>query len=625
VVYVDETGVRRVGEFEEPTFVEGVDGTYPGAELADGTEVRLDQIVAIDEGPVSLEPREDPHEFSSERDPIDVPPDEVTWDESLEHTPFSSLGEVPLGVTARVNGTNHPDAPGVHGVLDGEVVGYWDGDAEYNEPNGLEIDVPNHGKMIVFPGDLMGFVDSEGEFDTAQYLSTPFEDASRVTGSRQAGIGDGNTTGADMKILTMPDDRRVFATPVDAYNDITTGVVDSAAEARRNNLNSPVVIEHLGGNACATDIVESPDGEEHIAKEGIEGSLFKKVRYDLSLDDDRELVESLEETLAAAYFVGNSDLHGANLMVNREENEATVIDHDSAGPSYGSWMDMRRISMSPARHDEIENHIYENCREYMRGDMDIPEEIEGTAHESYFMQAVESVVNNKDHQEVFEPWETSSHETVDGFDSLDSFEEGMEVTVLDSDGRVRTATLTDRYRGSWYGETDDNYEVGFSTPHNVLEVHGAEPANAPEYHMENFGEGDRLTVSSGGLSDEEVVVEEYDDEYDRLRVHPVDDPDDVFHVNQDNEVVDVMETRDSPDGEGEESGGEASESDEVSDMDIEEGDEITVEREWGATGKVEVHNVGQDGGEAKYLVSPVDGGRSFVIGPDQIVSTGDDE
>lgn len=349
-----------------------------------------------------------------------------------------------------------------------------------------------------------------------------------------------------MKILTMPDDSRVFATPLEAYNNISTGVVSGAQEAKRNNLNSPIMIDHLGGNACKTELVEDEDGKEYIAKEGIEGDLLKSRQWDIDEDDDAELIESLEKTLATAFFVGNKDLHGANVMVNFETQEATIIDHDSAGPSYGGWMDVYRLQRGPTSQPDIEENIYEICRDYMRGDLDVPSELEGTFHEDHFKQALDSIVNDTDHEEVFEPWETSSHELIDGFDDMGSFEPGMGVTVLSSNGRVRRATLTDRYQGSWYGETDDNYEIQFSTPHHVLEVHGdVEPADAPEYEMSEFEEGDKLTVSPDALSEEDVVVEEYDDKYDRLRVHPEGDPQDVFHVNLDEEIDTVRNESDN--------------------------------------------------------------------------------
>jgi len=544
VLYTDSRGIRRVGIFESPTFVEGADGTYSGVELDDGTKVRLEQVVAVDEGPVPLQPREDPYNFESERDPRDIPPDDVAWEDALQYTPFDSPGEVPLGATIRIDANNHPDAPGVNGTLEGEVTGYWDGDAEINEPNGLEVEVPDHGAMIGFPSDVAGFVGPDGDLDTAQYLGNPFEHAVDVTGSREAGIGSGNTTGGRMKILTMPDESRIFATPIQAYDNITTGVVSGSQEARRNNLNSPTMINHLGGNACKTALVEGRDGKEYIAKEGIEGDLLSERQWDINdRDEHGELIESLERSLAAAFFVGNQDLHGANIMVNVEAQEATIIDHDAAGPGIGGWIDVYRLVRDPADTVKVEDQIFEICRDYMNGETDIPDELDGTYHKDHFKEALESIVNDPDHSRVFAPWESSSHEPVDGFDRMSAFEQGMEVTVLTETGRVRQATLTDQYQGSWYGETDDNYEVTFDMPHHVLEVHGdVDPAGTPENRLRDFTEGDRLTVS-GGLSNEDVVVEEYDDQYDRLRVHPEGDPQDVFHVDMDEEIEDVLNER----------------------------------------------------------------------------------
>ena len=548
VLYVGEDGIRRVGTFDQPDFVQTAEGTFPGMQLEEGGEIRLEQVVAVDEGPVELVPRDDPYEFEDEVDPHQrgLRDPGVTWLDALEYTPFDTLGEVPIGATVSIDANNHPDAPGVNGTLEGEVTGYWEGDAEINEPNGLEVEVPDHGKMVVFPDDVAGFIGPEGELDTAQYLSDPFNHAVDVTGSRQAGIGDGNTTGGRMKILTMPDDSRVFATPLEAYNNISTGVVSGAQEAKRNNLNSPIMIDHLGGHACKTEDVEDEDGKKFIAKEGIEGDLLKSRQWDIDEEDDAELIESLEKTLATAFFVGNKDLHGANVMVNFETQEATIIDHDSAGPSYGGWMDVYRLHRGPTNQADIEENIYDICRDYMRGDLDVPPELEGTFHEDHFKSALDSIVSDPDHDEVWDEWDTGQNETVDGYSVMDAFEPGMEVSVFTSEGRVRRATLTDFYQGEWYGESDDGYEVSFPYPENVLEVHGdVEPADAPEYEMSEFEEGDKLTVSPDALSAEDVVVEEYDDKYDRLRVHPEGDPQDVFHVNLDEEIDTVRNESDN--------------------------------------------------------------------------------
>lgn len=445
--------------------------------LAGVTPDQVEEVLELpheeDDGPIPLEPREDPYEFEDElteedlRD-LDIHTRDIElWGPKLEYTPFDSLGEVPIGTTVEF------DSRKVNGTITGEVTGYIDYDAEIGETNSLRVQTDDEyvGETTVGPSNFVRFVGPEdGEADMEEYLQDPFRHATNVTSARDAGIGDGNTTGERMEILTMPDDSRVFITPVEAYDNISTGVVSGSNEARRNNLNSPIMIDHLGGGTCETSVVEGEAGTEYIAKEGIEGDLLKERQWDIDSDEDAELIDSLERTLATAFFVGNQDLHGANVMVNFETQEATIIDHDNAGPDVGGWMDIHRLARGPASTQNIEEEIYEICRGYMRSEVGIPEELEGTFHESYFKKALDSVVNDEGHEAVFEPWESSPHETLEGYDNMDLFEEGMEVTVFTGDGHVRRATLTDQYEGTWYGESEDGYEVSFDIPHHVLEV-----------------------------------------------------------------------------------------------------------------------------------------------------------
>ena len=566
VLYEGENGVRRVGEYERPTFVQTEEGTFGGAILEDGTEIRLQDMVAVDEGPVPLEPREDPFEFESVVNEGDFrglrAPDE-TWDNLLEFTPFDDLGEVPLGATVEF------DTPKLNGTIEGEVTGYIDYDAEIGETNSLRVQTEDDyvGETTVGPSNFVRFIGPEGDQDLSleEYLSNPFEHAHKVEGSREAGITGGNTTGEKMKIATMPDDSLIFATPLEAYNHITTGVVDSAAEARENNLNSPIMIDHLGGGACKTRIVEGPDGSEYIAKEGIEGDDLRSRQWSIDENDDAELMDSLARTTAAAFFVGNQDLHSHNIRVNFDTQEATVIDHDAAGGSTfgGGFMDVQRIVNDPLSTSQVENEIYDIARDYMRGDLDVPEELEGTKHESYFMDAIDKLANEEHHSDLFEPWGGDPHSLPRHADSMDDFTEGQEVTVLTDDGHVRTGELTQFYQGTWYGETDDNYEISFDMPHHVLSSEEPQVPIVPteesqelmdaltdageeqtEYNeLTDLEAGMGITINQG-FSDENVVVEDVDTDgpVTQVLVRPTDGGD-PFHVNQWDDVVQVGRER----------------------------------------------------------------------------------
>jgi hypothetical protein len=210
-----------------------------------------------------------------------------------------------------------------------------------------------------------------GLASNSEVLENAFAAANDVTGSREAGIQGGNTTGDKMKILDMPDGSRVFATPVDAYPG-PTGVVDSPEEARTNNLNSPRVIEALGGRAAQTATLSDDNGRDYIAKEGIPGPTLSEYGSGMGAEIPEERENSRRDTFAAAYFVGNRDLHGGNMVVS-EDGELTIIDHDSAGFSstmYGERQvaDISRYNRYGSNADE---RIYELAQEIRSGERDL--------------------------------------------------------------------------------------------------------------------------------------------------------------------------------------------------------------------------------------------------------------
>jgi len=270
-----------------------------------------------------------------------------------------------------------------------------------------------------------------------QVLSQPFDYASKIRGSREAGITDGNTTGESMKVLTMEDGSKVFATPLDAYEHTTTGVVDNPTEARINNLNSPKLITALGGNACKTELVEGPGGNEYIAKEGVDGQMFEE--YKPSGDVPESLRQTAAATMAAAYFVGNSDLHGANMKVN-ENDELSIIDHDNAGSYFLNGeevIDDFRYYDTPLSGSNKEQLI-QNARDIKSGKIDFSDI--GNAHTDYAHKAANKALRVAAIDETYDlpPEETpEAMQLIDGFEDSDNWpESGESVLFVDDRGDI---------------------------------------------------------------------------------------------------------------------------------------------------------------------------------------------
>jgi len=290
-----------------------------------------------------------------------------------------------------------------------------------------------------------------GQFGMAssdRVLSRPFDYATEITGSREAGIESGNTTGEDMKVLTMSDDTRVFATPLDAYEYTSTGVVDGPVEARINNKNSPKVINALGGLACKTEIVDGPGDRTYIAKEGIDGELLRESSFDSFPPD--ELVQSAKETRAAAYFVGNVDLHSANLMVT-DDNGLVVIDHDSAGKTFDYRSGTEKVPNKSRYKIDLpsgsaDEQIYDNARDIRNGDVDLSDV--GPAHTDFAQRAAEKATRAA----VIDPsYDVPSDEVPEELEMIDGFEDkenwpeaGEFVAVVDLEGDIVTAMVEEK-------------------------------------------------------------------------------------------------------------------------------------------------------------------------------------
>jgi len=197
----------------------------------------------------------------------------------------------------------------------------------------------------------------------------PFASAADRVTARDAGIEEGKTKASEMEILIAEDGTRTFATPVSAYDNTTTGVVDSAEEAVENNIENPKVMDAFGGNAADTAIVTDPEsGDEYIVKEGIEGETVRASRTNL-MDDD--LLDDAADTYAAAYLSGNADLHGGNVVVTEDE-EFVVVDHDSA-------KETTLIESSLGVDVYVQQRFYESAVEkavsYRRGEVELPDDI----------------------------------------------------------------------------------------------------------------------------------------------------------------------------------------------------------------------------------------------------------
>jgi len=291
-----------------------------------------------------------------------------------------------------------------------------------------------------------------------EVLENTFEAADSVTGSREAGIEGGNTTGDKMKIAEMDDGSRVFATPLSAYPG-RTGVVRSEAEARRNNLRSPDVIDALGGTAAQTALTDGPGDEAYIAKEGIPGDTVAEYSDDTFLGDIPDAVkESAADTMAAAYFVGNVDLHGGNMVVS-EDQEVAVIDHDSAGKVIDRVAGVEQVpdlsrydNGPPGIPTDAREKIYDKARDIRAGRVDFGA-ASRTRHEGFAEDAADKAVRAAyvdpsydlpDDQVPaslqFPP--TLDIETIDDFeDPDDDPDEAYPVVYVDNNGNKVTGEL----------------------------------------------------------------------------------------------------------------------------------------------------------------------------------------
>ena len=336
------------------------------------------------------------------------------------------------------------------------------------------------------------FTADEGRYGLAsnpEVLENAFAATDDTKGSREAGIEGGNTTGDKMKVLQMPDGSRAFATPVDAYPG-TTGVVKSRDEARTNNLNSPEVIEALGGTAAQTATTEGPDGREYIVKEGVPGQTASEYA-NRGGSASENVQEQASETMSAAYFVGNLDLHGGNAVVNTDTGELAIIDHDSAGyMSRGGFgpqnevADTSRFTSGPRgiRAPDATEKIYEKAQQIRAGEVDlgVPDLSD---HAEYANDAADKAVRQAYVDPTYDlpddqvPAELQFPPT--GIESLDDFDDPddrpddfYEVTFVDGNGDVVVGEVKDIRDGEeMVVENTEGYGVDTITdPNRVVDI-----------------------------------------------------------------------------------------------------------------------------------------------------------
>ncbi len=326
----------------------------------------------------------------------------------------------------------------------------------------------------------------EGEVDDVpveERLEKCFDFAEEIESLRDRGIDGGNTKGDEMEVLEYADGTVDYATPTDAYYGVynDTGVVEGPGEAKQNNINSPKVIDALGGSTCEVELTEDPSGEEYLVKEGIEGNTVGKLVEDGEAPfDDPETHDSAIETLSAAFFTGNADLHRENVVVD-ENGELVVIDHDSAGPNeMDEWMHPADIATGLHGIDtsELTFRIYEKAAEIVRGETELPEDMD-ERHREYVEQAANRALEVAQR----DPSANVSQSLVDDDDvdnvvgDIAELEEGERVVFYDEilneeiEGDVEFIQL-DEDEENWVAFIwdDDGHEYSIHDPTKIEEV-----------------------------------------------------------------------------------------------------------------------------------------------------------
>jgi hypothetical protein len=214
------------------------------------------------------------------------------------------------------------------------------------------------------------------------------------------------------------------------------------------------VIEALGGTAAQTRTMEGPDGREYIAKEGVPGQTLSEWQQTAPSEAPEQLEESRTNTRAAAYFVGNRDLHGGNMVVD-EDGKLAIIDHDSAGFTQTRRTDRRVADISRYNRygADVPERVYDLAQEIRSGERDlgVPEYSD---HAEYAKAAADQAVRQAyvdptyDLPEDQTPAElqfppSGIYELDDLRDPNDVPDESYGVEYVDGDGVVKEGELVD--------------------------------------------------------------------------------------------------------------------------------------------------------------------------------------
>jgi hypothetical protein len=454
----------------------------PPGELADGYEQYY-----VGDGSDENDNQEEEDELASVLSSVEYDGDGVyEFDGASENTIYEivSLGDV---VTI--------DASGIGNIAGEEIeatVDFIDSDWVGLTFDSYERTIPIESitRVDTQANELTGGASVErlNELDTSERLANAFAYAANEQGYREYGGTGGNTTGDDMDILEYQDGSVDYATPVDAYNDISTAVVRSSAEAVRNNRTAPKIINRLGGSAAQTKIIENSEGREFIVKEGIEGeevSEFSPMLSPVEISD--ALRKSATETMASAYFTGNGDLHGGNMIVGDNGDELTIIDFDSGGfvelPGAGydvavmdSFSAPPGIELDP---QETYESIYDKAIDIRQGNIDIGD-IEDTDMGQYMIEAAAIAARAA---YIDEDYDYGDNEVPDelrspppGIDSIDDLpdpnddpSENYDVEFVHRDGKIDEAEVIWVF-GSEIGLKLDFYQTEISDINRLTEI-----------------------------------------------------------------------------------------------------------------------------------------------------------
>jgi hypothetical protein len=335
--------------------------------------------------------------------------------------------------------------------------------------------------------ELGAEIEQQQEFDlmpTDERLTDAFELAETQESFRDRGGEGGNSTADAMQVLEYEDGSVDYATPVDAYQNVPTGVVSSPFEAQRNNRLSPKVINQLGGTAAEAVVTEGPDGQEFIVKEGMAGKTHAefKGRFRLGFnildktDDPEALQDSARETLTSAYFTGNADLHPGNLHIDTETNTYSIIDHDSATGRRGRGIQNidDYVNRPGLELDSAESRamIYDKAIDIREGNVQI-DGIDNKAFAGYVENAADTaarrgVLEGHNFGDAELPEELQS--PPEGVESIDDLapadDEGIrryDVEVVNDFGEIKNAELVVPGTGMLY---EPEVEMPNDTPMN---------------------------------------------------------------------------------------------------------------------------------------------------------------